>query len=349
MAATQEIPSFSQLPTTERPGYQYDFLGEVLSSLQVANSAVVYFEFSSPWCIKIQYNLPISCTITEGGLWLSEPGQAAEYYAAGDTFLLPRGTGSEPFFVSSSQNKPSEWITAQELWDLGKFEYFESSSQTVNPQKVSWGGGGEDKVRILSFAFNWLDQCYGPLIKTLPKLMRINSDNTDSTLMDMLVKFPFTEGHPELPGFGALSSQAAQLFLVHVIRAYAFSQENNYSGWLKGFSDPKLSPVLSAIHQQPGNKWTVEGLAKLGGMSRSVFAKYFVQTMGKPPMDYLSAWRMHLARLTLSKGNVSVMSVAQSLGYQSEAAFRRAFRKEAGQNPRDYIKSFNSRDKTLQF
>ena len=38
-------------------------------------------------------------------------------------------------------------------------------------------------------------------------------------------------------------------------------------------ADPRISRALEAVHSDPGSSWTVEGLAKSAGMSRSVFAK----------------------------------------------------------------------------
>ncbi len=311
-----------------------DFLDDVLSSLLVAHSAVVFFEFTSPWAIRIEYEVPISCTVVEGELWLSDQNRVTQCFRAGDTFILPKGMGGKPYYISSSQEFPKSWITANELFDQGRHIPY----NVAYPQHIGWGGGG-NVVRIFSFAFNWFDQCYGPLIDALPELMRINADEAGTTLQNLMVGFLFEEAHPEKSGFGSLVAQTAQLFLIHAIRTFAVTSGSGIEGWLKGFSDPRIAKALTCIHRDPGYKWSVVTLGQVTGMSRSVFSKRFTEVMGQSPMEYVCAWRMHLARLALETTDTTVTALAQQLGYQSEAAFRAAFRKMTGQSPKEYSKN----------
>ena len=68
-------------------------------------------------------------------------------------------------------------------------------------------------------------------------------------------------------------------------------------------------------------------------MSRTVFAERFAALLGRTPMQYPAAWRMHLADEMLKTGRASVAQVAERLGYQTETAFRRAFRRVRGVGP----------------
>jgi AraC-like DNA-binding protein len=55
--------------------------------------------------------------------------------------------------------------------------------------------------------------------------------------------------------------------------------------------------------------------------------------LGRTPMQYVAAWRMHLADEMLRAGRASVAQVAERLGYQTETAFRRAFKRVRGIGP----------------
>jgi AraC-like DNA-binding protein len=55
--------------------------------------------------------------------------------------------------------------------------------------------------------------------------------------------------------------------------------------------------------------------------------------VGRPPMHYLTAWRMQLATRLLADGTPKVKTVAEAVGYDSEAAFSRAFKKHVGIAP----------------
>jgi AraC-like DNA-binding protein len=119
---------------------------------------------------------------------------------------------------------------------------------------------------------------------------------------------------------------------VEVIRRYIEGLPPAETGWLAGLRDPVIGQALAAIHGEPAESWTVERLARLVGVSRSVFAERFVEMVGEPPMQYLALWRMQLASRLLAEGG-QVAAVAAAVGYESEAAFSRAFKKLVGQAP----------------
>src|SRR5450830_1056606 len=66
-------------------------------------------------------------------------------------------------------------------------------------------------------------------------------------------------------------------------------------GWFSAVADRNLNSVMSAIHAQPAERWTVDALARVANMSRSAFALRFKEILGLTPMEYLIRWRMLLA------------------------------------------------------
>ena len=52
------------------------------------------------------------------------------------------------------------------------------------------------------------------------------------------------------------------------------------AGWLAGLRDPFFSKALSLIHAEPAHSWTIEGLARAVGLSRSVLAERFAIWLG---------------------------------------------------------------------
>src|SRR5690606_12250976 len=98
-----------------------------------------------------------------------------------------------------------------------------------------------------------------------------------------------------------------------LIRAWA---ENGCApdGWPSRSNDPFLDRVVEAIHEQPGREWTVETLAGLGAMSRSVFAERFHAAFGRSPVSYVTEVRMEVAKRMLDARR-SVSDTARELGY----------------------------------
>jgi AraC-like DNA-binding protein len=90
------------------------------------------------------------------------------------------------------------------------------------------------------------------------------------------------------------------------------------------------------MHDAPGNKWTLQGLADQVGMSRTVFAKKFKKRVEMTSMEYLTRWRMLLAGDRLRGSDDSVAAISSSLGYETESAFGRAFKRFWGRSPRQY-------------
>ena len=120
---------------------------------------------------------------------------------------------------------------------------------------------------------------------------------------------------------------------VEVIRRCVESGAVKDSGWLLGLRDPVVGRALAVLHTEPSRPWTLEGLARAVGASRSGLSQRFSELVGDAPMHYLTRWRMQVAARMLSEGTAKVGAVALDVGYESEAAFNRAFKRAAGIAP----------------
>ena len=103
--------------------------------------------------------------------------------------------------------------------------------------------------------------------------------------------------------------------------------------WFQASADPRLSAALHAIHDDAAHPWTVPELAAVSGLSRAAFARSFQRALGQAPMQYLTTWRMTLARDYLRTGQPTLAQVADRTGYASPYAFAAAFRRHHGQPP----------------
>jgi AraC family transcriptional activator of mtrCDE len=147
-------------------------------------------------------------------------------------------------------------------------------------------------------------------------------------LIDLMV----AELNRRAPGFYAVINHLAYLLFVQVLRQQ-IEQGKVDSGLLAALFDSKISRALSAIHNHPGRRWTLESLASEAAMGRSSFARSFNELTGVPPMQYLTAWRMQEAKTLLTGTTLSLGHIAEHCGYESEAAFRKAFKKTVGSPP----------------
>ena len=135
----------------------------------------------------------------------------------------------------------------------------------------------------------------------------------------------------ERQGDPVICRMMAKTVLLSVIRAWA-ANGCAPEGWPSVSKDPFLDRVIEAIHDEPGRDWTVERLASVGAMSRSVFAERFRAAIGRSPVDYVTEVRVDAAKRMLEGGR-SVSETSRELGYASDEGFSRAFRRRTGMTP----------------
>ena len=109
-------------------------------------------------------------------------------------------------------------------------------------------------------------------------------------------------------------------------------------GLLRGLDDARLAQAIRQIHADPGRPWTMAELAREAALSRSAFFDRFTRSVGVPPMEYLLAWRMALAKDMLRHGEIDIAEVAERVGYASASTFSTAFSRHVGQPPGRFSK-----------
>lgn len=119
--------------------------------------------------------------------------------------------------------------------------------------------------------------------------------------------------------------------LLSVIRAWAQAADPAGPG-LPASGDAYLDRVVAAVRDDPGHTWTVDRLAVVGAMSRSVLSERFRAAFGRTPASYVTEVRMQRAMELLEAGQ-SVSDTSRALGYASDEGFSRAFRRSVGTVP----------------
>ncbi len=99
---------------------------------------------------------------------------------------------------------------------------------------------------------------------------------------------------------------------------------------------------MRQMHGQIARSWTVAQLAKTAALSRSAFFERFTRTVGVPPMEYLLAWRMAVAKDLLRRQDLGVTEVAERVGYGSVSTFSTAFSRHVGQPPSRYARELRT-------
>lgn len=151
--------------------------------------------------------------------------------------------------------------------------------------------------------------------------------------LDGIVPFLMIEAADTQPGAALMISRIIDLLVIRTLRTWVHLGRT--SGWLGGLSDARIARALKVVHERPLQRWSIEALAEVAGMSRSSFCERFAALVGRSPLRYQNEWRLHLARDMLARHEGRVGEIGLRIGYESEAAFSRAYKALFGRSPRD--------------
>jgi AraC-like DNA-binding protein len=169
------------------------------------------------------------------------------------------------------------------------------------------------------------------MVSALPDCIHIQRADSAGWLEGM-VHFLMTEAGDIQPGAALMVSRLIDLVVIRTLRTWV--HQGPAPGWLGGLSDIRIASALKAIHERPIERWSIETLAGIAGMSRSSFCERFTALVGRPPLRYQNEWRLALARDLLAKGGARIGEIGFSIGYESEASFSRAYKALFGRSPR---------------
>lgn len=295
-----------------------DPLSDVLALLKLQSYVSGGFDAGKDWAVSFGPHEGIKFhAVVSGTCWIAVDGEAPIKVCAGEGFLLPRG---RPFRIASDLSLEPVPV-----------------AQVLPPAPtggiVTYRGGGS----FLSIGgyFTLSEGQAQVLQEVLPPLLHIRDAPGTATLRWCVERMrqELAEGQP---GDFIVAQQLATIVLVQGLRVWLSERSTQGTGWLFALADKRLHAAITAMHRSPGEGWTLHALAKVAGMSRTAFAVTFKRTVGVPPMDYLTRWRMRRAADQLTTTRQSIAEIGSALGYDSEKSFSTAFKRVMNCSPRQY-------------
>jgi AraC-like DNA-binding protein len=218
--------------------------------------------------------------------------------------------------------------------DPGLPRSLDGMTRTQLPFVINYGSDGPVSAKFVCGYLACDAQPFNPLLDALPPLIKTgDKESGDTPWLAQFIRLAMIESAEKRAGGESVLAKLSELMFIEVVRRHLESMPPEQSGWLAGLRDLSVGKALSLMHAAPARNWTIEGLAKEVGLSRSVLAERFADLVGMPPMQYLSRWRMQIASGLLAGGSANIASIAAETGYGSEAAFSRAFKKMVGVPP----------------
>jgi AraC-like DNA-binding protein len=294
-----------------------DPLAEIVTLLQPSASFSKLLEYAGRWRIRRDVEgKPVYFAVLEGECRVVSPGRPPIVVRTGD-FVLSPSTNDQ---VVESIDAPPHGIDMVPA-ELGEGQFrVGRADEPVNLRM---------QVGLCSF----VSPDAALLVSLLPSMVVARGEPRLAQLLQLVGD----ETRQFRPGRELVLERLLEVLLIEALRCG--TDTGAVPSVARGLSDDRLVVALRAMHARPAYGWTVADLAAEAAMSRSAFFARFSRIVGLPPMEYLLAWRMALAKRLLRTRELAVEHVAARVGYGSASTFSTAFTRHVGMPPMRYARA----------
>lgn len=294
-----------------------DPLAQIVTLLQPAARFSKLVECADVWRIRREATgEPFYCAILEGSCRVTFDGKQQFILKAGDFMLAPAMRS----LVNDSLDAPN-------------------SMPATLPTRVSEGHfrvgrqTGPADLRMLIGHCSFDAPNAELLVSLLPDVVLVRDRPRLSTLIQLIDE----ETRERRAAKELVLERLLEVLFIEALRSE--TETTSAPGLSRGLNDERLAAAFLAMHAHPEHAWTVAELATEASLSRSAFFARFNRVVGLPPMEYLLAWRMALAKQLLRSREISVDRVAMQVGYGSASSFSVAFTRYVGMAPARYARA----------
>jgi AraC-like DNA-binding protein len=294
-----------------------DPLAEIVTLLQPSASFSKLVEYAGRWRISGDVaGKPVFFAVLEGACRVIIGGRPPMIVRAGDFVLSPSTTHQ----MIESIDAPPHGIGMTPT-ELGGGRY------RVGP------ADGPVNLRMQVGLCSFASPDASLLVSLLPSIVVARGEPRLAQLLHLVGD----ETRQARPGRELVLERLLEVLLIEALRCG--TDTASVPSVARGLSDDRLVAALRALHARPAQGWTVADLAAEAAMSRSAFFARFSRIVGLPPMEYLLAWRMALAKRLLRTRELPIAHIAARIGYGSASTFSTAFTRHVGMPPMRYART----------
>ncbi|WP_424211096.1 cupin domain-containing protein [Streptomyces sp. BI20] len=301
-----------------------DVVSEALAAVRLGTPRATWIERSGRWAVRLAaYDGVGFHAVLRGSCRVALDGAEPVELGPGDVVLVPHGS-------------------AHVLADHGADRAAMARAVPFTGSPVPTGPGAPPLVRdpgateLLCGKYRLDRARVHPFLVGLPELVHLPAERVAAhPQLGLAMGLLRAEIEDRRPGAQAALTGLLDLLLVYLLRARPVAEAPT-GGWDAALADPVVSVALRVLHADPAASWTAESLARAAGVSRATLTRRFTAGVGRPPMAYLTWWRLTSGALRLRTSTEPLAAVARAVGYGGPYAFSHAFTREFGVTPGRY-------------
>lgn len=127
----------------------------------------------------------------------------------------------------------------------------------------------------------------------------------------------------------------SNLLGIHLLRHYCVFESKSITP-VNGKSSSKLRKAIAYIQDRLEQDISLGAIATYLDMSQYHFSRWFKQSMGVPPYEYVIQQRIERVKVLLKDKELSMADIALQCGFNSQSHLIRHFKKQVGITPKQY-------------
>ena len=295
------------------------FLPSLSETLKLKASVFFRLQLAAPWGLALPEEGDLRVhVVTQGSCWLGGHG-------------LDRPLKLDQGQIALLTHGKRHWIADRPGSTLMEGDVAIEGCATGDPPFQS----GPKSHRLICGQANIRDQGGGWLLQLMPAVLQFKADDLTDRIWKIVEAIGAGEASLADDDAHVLDRLTEALFLSLLSRALELQLETGPLG--TAYREPQLRKVLTLLHSEFEQPWTLEELAKRAAMSRPTLARRFKAILGLPVMGYLTRVRMAEASRLLVAGE-NLDTIAHRTGYGSAEAVRKAFKRHTGMTPASYVR-----------
>ena len=310
---------------TKNNRQNFNVLGDILDTLRFRGSIFFRSKLAAPWGMSLskaespRFHIALTGNFVVGAGNVENDDKDIVDVRQMDIIMLPNGD--------------EHWIADQQDRQLIPSEVAGQACELDNPLFQQ----GKITNRLICGQVHYDREILHPILDSLPSVMHFPRIAADDPIW-MAVMLIDTEMMKEQGNQTPIIDRLTEVLFLQLLNKYV-GENKEITGFFAALRDHRVYHALELIHQNPQTPWSLEQLGERVGMSRATLSRKFKDSVGVPPMTYISHWRMMKSHHLLKYSSYSVEYIAELVGFSTARTLNKAFQRHYSYTPSELRKS----------